>query len=130
MSSYKQQSFANFLLQKDTNGYTLTQLLISFSYTIKSHFYRFSSFIFGQLSRYLPTDLLGVQEFIKHVGVLRRRQRCMQIIPTPLPSVQTPSWLQFVLLLTFFPSLIIFSGARSSSNSPSLCAGELHEHPG
>lgn len=130
MSSYKQQSFANFLLQKDTNGYTLTQLLISFSYTIKSHFYRFSSFIFGQLSRYLPTDLLGVQEFIKHVGALRRRKRCMQIIPTPLPSVQTPSWLQFVLLLTFFPSLIIFPGAQSSSNSPSLCAGELQEHPG
>lgn len=104
MSSYKQQSFANFLLQKDTNSYTLTQLLISFSYTIKSHFYRFSSFIFGQLSRYLPTDLLAVvQEFIKHVGVLRWRKQCMQIIPTSLPSVQTPSLLQFVLLLSSPP---------------------------
>lgn len=44
----KRQSFSSFLLQKDTNSYISTPLLIAFSYTITCHFYRFFSFLFGQ----------------------------------------------------------------------------------
>lgn len=104
----KRQAFASFLLQKDTKHYISTLLLIAFSYTIKCHFYRFSSFIFGQLYCYpLIGSLFVVQDFIKYIRVLKWQRLYTQIIIILLLSIQTLSLFQFISLITFFPSLTI-----------------------